>query len=140
MSPELTRVCDFYSEFNQSGLWQLYELYTEQCFFQDPVHAVKGLDSLTAYFERMSASLNYCRFEFLSCLQQDDRAFLSWTMRFSHPRLSGGAELALDGTTELRFVEGKVEYHRDYYDLGAMLYEQLPLLGRLITFIKSRVA
>ncbi len=140
MSPELAKLCDFYSEFNQAALWRLSELYTEDCFFKDPVHEVKGLDSLKPYFDRMSASLTSCKFEFHSTIQQEESAFLSWTMHFSHPRLAGGSLQALDGSTELRFAGGKVSYHRDYYDLGAMLYEQLPLLGRLIQFIKSRIA
>lgn len=140
MSRELDRVCDFYADFNQAGLWQLSELYAEGCLFRDPVHAVKGLESLIQYFDRMAASLNFCRFEFHSRIEQEDRAFLSWTMHFSHPRLANGTPLALDGVSELRFANGKVQFHRDYYDLGAMLYEHLPLLGKLIKFIKSKIA
>jgi hypothetical protein len=34
---------------------------------------------------------------------------------------------------------GKVRYHRDYFDLGAMLYEHLPLLGSLVKTIKRRL-
>jgi len=140
MSRELTKVCDFYAEFNQAGLWQLSELYAEDCVFRDPVHEVKGLDGLIQYFDRMAASLNFCRFEFHSQIEQENRAILIWTMYFSHSRLNKGATLALDGVSELRFANGKIQFHRDYYDLGAMLYEQLPLLGKLIKFIKSKIA
>ena len=34
---------------------------------------------------------------------------------------------------------GKVCQHRDYFDLGAMLYEQLPLLGPVVRTIKMRL-
>jgi hypothetical protein len=29
--------------------------------------------------------------------------------------------------------------HRDYFDLGAMLYEQLPLLGAVVRTLKGRL-
>ena len=140
MSHQLEKACNFYTDFNQAGLSQLPDIYTQDCLFRDPVQEVVGLDNLTRYFERMSASLNYCRFEFHSRIEQQDSAFLSWTMHFSHPRLKKGAELLLDGVTELHFADGKIQSHYDYYDLGAMLYEHLPVLGRLIKLVKSKVA
>jgi hypothetical protein len=33
----------------------------------------------------------------------------------------------------------KICYHRDYYDLGALLYERIPILGSLIRSIKARL-
>jgi hypothetical protein len=39
----------------------------------------------------------------------------------------------------LRTRNGKIYYHRDYFDMGAMLYEHLPLLGRIIQRLKHRL-
>ncbi len=33
----------------------------------------------------------------------------------------------------------KVYRHRDYFDAGAMLYEHLPVLGRVVSWLKRRV-
>ena len=66
--------------------------------------------------------------------------WLGWTMTFSHPRLRGGAPVTVEGATRLAFdEEGKVCLHRDYFDLGAMLYEQLPLLGAVVRTLKGRL-
>jgi hypothetical protein len=46
----------------------------------------------------------------------------------------------VQGSSHLKGVGDKVVYHRDYLDLGAMLYEQLPLLGRVIRSLKNRAA
>jgi hypothetical protein len=70
MSHQLEKVCAFYADFSYAGLSQLPEIYTQDCIFRDPVQEVIGLDNLTRYFERMSASLNYCRFVFHSRIQQ----------------------------------------------------------------------
>jgi hypothetical protein len=69
-----------------------------------------------------------------------EEGYVQWQMNFSHPRLKGGKTIVVDGASYLRFNEaGKVSYHRDYFDLGAMLYEQLPLLGRIIVAVKRRL-
>jgi hypothetical protein len=34
--------------------------------------------------------------------------------------------------------DNKVIYHRDYLDLGSMLYEQLPFIGKLISWLKVK--
>ncbi len=59
-------------------------------------------------------------------------------MLLKHPRLNGGALVTVPGSTHLRFRD-KVVYHRDYFDAGAMLYEQLPLIGMVIRIIKGRI-
>jgi hypothetical protein len=45
----------------------------------------------------------------------------------------------LEGISHLRFGE-KIDYHRDYFDLGQMVYEQIPLVGRIIKTIKKRLS
>ena len=59
-------------------------------------------------------------------------------MQLNHPRLNAGAAVTVPGSTLIRFRD-KVFYHRDYFDAGAMVYEQLPLIGMLIRAIKGRV-
>ena len=61
-------------------------------------------------------------------------------MTFSHPRLAAGQPVRVEGAPRLEFDDAdKVCLHRDYFDLGAMLYEQLPLLGALVRTIKGRL-
>jgi len=33
----------------------------------------------------------------------------------------------------------KVYRHRDYFDAGAMLYEHLPVVGRVVSWLKRRI-
>ena len=63
---------------------------------------------------------------------------VTWTMSLKHPRLNGGDPVIVPGSSLIRFRE-KVFYHRDYFDGGAMLYEQLPFIGMVIRAIKARV-
>ena len=53
---------------------------------------------------------------------------------------SDDGSVRVEGATRLQFdAWGKVCLHRDYFDLGAMLYEQLPLLGPVVRVIKGRL-
>ncbi|MGB0230941.1 MAG: nuclear transport factor 2 family protein, partial [Pseudohongiellaceae bacterium] len=80
-----------------------------------------------------------CAFRFHSTIVNDTDVFMTWTMFLNHPKLSGGETVRVEGASYLRTRNGKVYYHRDYFDLGAMLYENVPLLGRVIRKLKSRL-
>jgi hypothetical protein len=99
---------------------------------------VTGLPALTDYFAELYRHLESCSFTFDDQVVQGQSAMLTWTMSLRHPRLNGGQLVTVPGSTHIRFHE-KVTYHRDYFDGGAMLYENLPLIGLVIRMIKERV-
>ena len=65
-------------------------------------------------------------------------AYVKWVMHFRHPRL-GNRLISVRGVSHLKYGE-KIEYHEDFYDMGAMLYEQLPVLGNVTRWLKLRLA
>ena len=76
------------------------------------------------------------RFVVTSSVAQDDAAFLSWDFLFRMRRFSS-AEQCIRGATHLRFAaDGRVSFHRDYWDAAEELYEKLPLLGSLMRGLK----
>ncbi|MCF5842510.1 nuclear transport factor 2 family protein [Aeromonas veronii] len=140
MNEPLARFIGLYQQLNKQQLHRLPEVYAEQVVFTDPAHRIEGLAALGDYFAALYQRLAYCRFVITSQQQQGQQAWLGWTMTFSHPRLRGGEPVTVEGATRLEFDEvGKVCQHRDYFDLGAMLYEQLPLLGPVVRAIKGRL-
>ncbi|MCX9132127.1 nuclear transport factor 2 family protein [Aeromonas veronii] len=140
MNEPLARFIGLYQQLDKQQLHRLPEVYAEQVVFTDPAHRIEGLAALGDYFAALYQRLAYCRFVITSQQQQGQQAWLGWTMTFSHPRLRGGEPVTVEGATRLEFDEaGKVSQHRDYFDLGAMLYEQLPLLGPVVRTIKMRL-
>jgi hypothetical protein len=139
MSPVLDRFCDFYRSFDQRPLSELATIYHADIEFQDPVHKVSGLADLQAYFERSMQQVTRCRFDIEQLSEIDGEAYVRWNMQLVHPQLNGGKPVTVPGVSHLRFAE-LIHHHRDYFDLGVMLYEQLPLLGRVIRAIKRRLA
>lgn len=136
--PVVERFKHTYGRLNAQSLELLNDLYGEDVLFQDPFHRIAGLPALRRYFGELYAQVESCSFEFEEEMVQGNRAVLMWTMSLTHPRLNGGAPVTVPGCTLIRFRD-RVFYHRDYFDAGAMLYEQLPLIGMLVRVIKSRM-
>lgn len=129
-----------YQQLNGTNLHLLKEIYTTDVHFIDPAHELHGLDSLTAYFKSLYENVSHVAFEFGEICRQQNSAFVSWQMQLQHPRLNGNRTIVVPGVSLIHFTqENKVCFHRDFFDLGAMLYEQLPLLGRIVAAIKRRL-
>lgn len=115
----------------------LEDVYSSQVTFIDPFGAVEGLDSLRAYFDKVYTNVTACRFSFGDVLISDNNACVEWIMHLSHPRLRGGREVTVQGISRLEISEGRVHFHRDYFDAGELLYENLPVLGSAIRWVRS---
>lgn len=140
-SPEalLLRFSQLYASLDNTALSALPEIYHRDIRFIDPVGEHQGLSSLQDYFRQLLTNLDYCRFTLTTPQQDEQQAVVCWQMIYAHPRLLRGQELTLEGISQLRFADRRIIYQRDYYDLGAMLYEHLPLVGQVVRSIKRRL-
>lgn len=129
-----------YQALSTDNLHLLNDIYHQGITFIDPMHKIHGLSALTEYFEGLYENVTACHFSIQRVVHQNDAAAIYWTMRYQHPKLNQGQEIAIQGSSHIQGEGDKVIYHRDYLDLGAMLYEHLPLVGRLIKWIKARAA
>ena len=136
--PRLQAIHRFYEQLQAADLSGLGALYTEQAFFKDPFNEVSGLVAIRAIFTHMFEALDAPRFEIRDAFSQGDQAFLSWDFHF---RLKGrSSPQTIHGSSHLRWAsDGRVSYHRDYWDAAEELYEKLPLLGALLRWIKKRL-
>jgi len=137
-TPVVERFKDYFRVLHESDLSDLRNIYSDGIVFKDPVHEIRGLSELEGYFTSMCADLSECRFEYLDELVSDSSAYIKWTMHFKHPRL-GNRLISVRGVSHLQ-ISGKIDYHEDFYDMGAMLYEQLPLLGTVTRWLRLRLA
>jgi ketosteroid isomerase-like protein len=140
MSDFLRDFAERFAALNRDNLDRLGELYSDDVLFRDPLHEVRGLSEMHRYFAELYTNVEALRFEFHGFDQvAEGEGYLRWTMRYRHPRLRGGAEIAVEGCSHLLWRE-RIYRHRDYFDAGALLYEHLPLLGGVIAWLKRRLA
>lgn len=135
---QIKRFKDFYRNLHQADLSRITEIYDDAVVFRDPVHTVKGAADVHAYMTDLCENLNVCRFEYLDQVVEEGAAFIKWDMHFSHKRL-GDEVISVRGISHIQFRD-KIFYHEDTYDMGAMLYDNLPLLGSVTKWLKGRLA
>lgn len=140
MATDIDTIKALYEDFSSVDLKSLSALYAQDAKFSDPIHALQGVSAINQYFEASRCGLKHCHFEFTLCLQESNHISLEWVMHFSHQRLKNGNTISIPGCSMITLNKnGLISSHRDYYDLGAMLYEHVGLLGTVVRFIKAKV-
>lgn len=130
---------EIYQSLGVDNLALLDEIYHPQVTFIDPAHEISGLVNLRRYFKQLYTNLEACEFVIDNVFYQNNQAAIYWTMRYRHPKLNGGKTVIVEGHSTIQGAGKVVTFHRDYLDLGSMLYEQIPLLGRIIRMLKARM-
>lgn len=139
MKMPIAKLKHYYESFGQVSLDYLDEIYAKDVVFIDPLHQINGIEALKRYFSETCENLSYCRFIFIEEIASEQSVCLKWRMEYSHSAIKNNARLELVGTSILQFSEGLITSHEDFYDMGSMVYEHIPLLGGAIRMIKSRM-
>ena len=133
------RLTQFYADINTESVEQLGSIYHAKVQFVDPVRTHTGLTALQDYFVNLLTNVTHCRFDITSIDTIDNRLFIVWKMHYGHPQIANGKSVTLQGTSFLKQEADKVVFQQDYYDMGAMLYEHIPVLGFVVKKLKSRL-
>lgn len=129
-----------YQNLNSGNLNMLTQIYHQDVQFVDPLHQIHGLDDLTHYFEHMYENLISSEFALVNQIEQKQQAAIYWQMHLRHKKINSGNTITVEGHSLLRRQDNKVIYHRDYFDIGSMIYEHLPVLGGIIKLIKRKAS
>lgn len=115
----------------------LNEIYSDNVIFIDPIHRINGIENLKSYFKKLNDNLIDGSFLFIDESIRDNTAYLQWEMNLylKRPRKNVKAS----GISVLS-VEQKIIKHRDYFDAGELFYENIPFLGKIIHFLKKKIA
>lgn len=134
----LQRLVEFFGSLRAADVPQLRTLYREDAFFKDPFNEVHSVDEIESIFARMFNDVDHPRFVITGTVLQDKEAFLTWNFHF-HLKRWRSDEQCIRGCSQVRFDDdGRVAYHRDYWDAAEELYEKLPLVGALMRWLKRR--
>ena len=133
---QLARVVGFFETLSLESTRRLGTIYSKDAFFKDPFNEVTGIAAITGLFAHMFAQVDAPRFVVTTKIARGSDAFITWDFLFRMKRFST-EEQCIRGATHLKFgPDGRVDFHRDYWDAAEELYEKLPLLGGLMRFLK----
>lgn len=130
--------------FNELGVDNLAVLdtfYDAKAEFQDPAVKIKGIENLKKYYAAVYKNVKSIQFDFTEIIKNDLNYYATWTMHLSATGLNSGKKFTVEGISVIHFNEKNlVTHHRDYLDLGDMVYERLPILGTLVSLVKKKLA
>ena len=133
------RVIAFYESLTPETLPSLDTFYADDARFIDPFNDVTGLAAIRRVFDHMFSTLESVTFEVTGSATEGDQSFLIWD--FHLRRRAGGAAMTIHGTSHLRFAtDGRIAWHRDYWDPAREIYEGLPALGAVLRWIRGRLS
>ena len=138
-SEPLHHLVHFWQTLTPEKVAALGEMYTEDAYFRDPFNEVTGLKAIQHIFGDMYVRLDEPVFTIIETIEQDHGAMLIWDFDFRIKPLKPELTRRIHGAAHIRFAaDVRVHSHPDYWDAAGELYEQLPLVGGLMRFLKKR--
>lgn len=128
-----------FEELNIETMDLLDDFYHDDVHFVDPVVDVHGLEDLRKHYEHQYEKALDIGFKFVDEHITGDTHTVEWTMTLRTKRLNKGQEFTVPGVSVITFKDDKVIYHRDYFDLGDMLYERIVIMRFFVKKIKKRL-
>ncbi|AXR07174.1 nuclear transport factor 2 family protein [Salinimonas sediminis] len=134
--------CTQYRDLTKISSEDLTKIYTTDVEFIDPIDHHHGLSQVQLYFAKLKKHATSCKFDIHNIMpcepnQENISYVLSWTMALTLKK--SHKVITLEGITKLKQNEGGFYYHRDYYDMGEMVYEHVPVLRWFIIQIKRKL-
>ena len=131
------RYGDAYEALAPDTIDALCALVAPDVRFRDPFSDFAGRERLAAVFRHMFEGLSEPSFTVTDIAVGDHAAYLRWDFTFSYR----GRGFRIEGMSEVRFGEdGLVSEHLDHWDSGSQVYLHVPVLGRVIAFIRRKLA
>lgn len=131
----------YFEALTPATLRHLDTVYTPDAYFKDPFNEVRGIEEIQRIFEGMYEAMHEPRFRIEETLLEGDRAVLVWDFTFRIKRFKPDTEQRIRGLSLVRFgPDGRVAFHRDYWDAAGELYAKLPLVGPLMRYLARRMA
>lgn len=138
---QVDALIDFYHALSPESIARFPAFYSADAYFKDPFNEVHGVAAIQRIFSHMFAQVAEPRFVVSEKVVDADGALLIWAFHFRRRGWGKGGPQVIRGVSHLRFAaDGKVNYHRDYWDAAEELYMKLPFIGWLMRGLRRLLA
>ena len=135
------RAKTFFESISPADVPRLGGIYAEDAYFRDPFNEVTGLSGIARIFGAMFEHLDDVRFTILETVADPGGAMLTGNMTYRVRKWRPHETQTIHGATHLRFApDGRIAYHRDYWDAANELYAKLPLIGPVMRWLRRKLA
>lgn len=136
----IERFTQLFNRMSSDHIGDLGDVYHNDIRFTDPFTTVTGLPALKRYFESAYGNVISCQFEFSQPIENRSEVCLPWVMTLQHRRLKNGKAITVHGISHLLVRKNQIISHRDYFDAGELLYENLPVLGNAVRWLRKHAS
>ena len=137
---KLDALIQFYNDFSPTSVARFPEFYSADAWFKDPFNEVRGISAIQHIFTHMFGQVAEPRFVITEQVIDANGAMLVWEFFFRMKLWREGETQVIRGISHLKLdAEGKVFYHRDYWDAAEELYEKLPLIGSVFRLFHKAI-
>lgn len=117
-----------------------HKAYSADAYLDDTLAIHHGAAEIEAYFLKTSKTMTTYKVTIDDTARSGENYYIRWTMIFAAPALSGGKPVDSVGISQIRFDrEGKVAFHRDFWDSGQNFYSHVPVVGGAVEFVHKRL-
>jgi limonene-1,2-epoxide hydrolase len=136
----IDRFLDLFADFSRASVEAAaLAAYTKDAYFNDGFAEIEGNEAIAAYFARTADSTAEIEVELEDRVVSEGEVYLRWIMRFTTSG-SRSRTIIAPGISHLRFdAQGRIAYHRDYWDASGALAEFVPLVGSILRSVRSRI-
>lgn len=133
------RFKEFYVVFSEEKIRKsVKDVYGQNAYFRDGFKEVLGVEAIERYFISSTEGFEECTFEIQDVVSKGGNYYFRWIMNLVLKRDKKDRIQAV-GMSHVRFdKDGKITFHQDYWDTG-IIYEKVPVLGSIITWIRNRI-
>lgn len=140
MSDRKNKIKVSFNEFNLQNMQTLDLFYAQDVQFCDPLKKIDGLSRLKEYYQELYRNVESIHFEFHRFIEEESSVACEWTMSVCVKKLNSSKPYEVKGSSFFNFnKDDLVIYHRDFFDVGEMIYEKIPLFGQITQLIKSKL-
>ena len=140
-TPDLDRLIAFYHDLTPESIARFPEFYSADAYFKDPFNEVRGVEAIQRIFRHMFQQVETPRFVVTERVADAQGVMLVWEFCYRVRLWGRGETQVMRGVSHLKFAaDGKVSYHRDYWDAAEELYMKLPAIGSLMRGLRRWIA
>ena len=137
----LDALIKFYHDLSPESVTRFAEFYSADAYFKDPFNEVRGVPAIQRIFTHMFRQVAEPHFIVTEQVADAHGAVLVWELTYRVQLWGRGQAQIMRGVSHLKFdADGKVNFHRDYWDTAEELYMKVPLIGSLMRSLRRVLA
>ena len=130
----------FFEILTKDNMYLVDDFYAEDVHFQDPVVEFHNREDMKHYYQSSYDAVQAISFEIPQVVEDGDHQVILWKMNMTAKKLNKGEPIIVDGISYIRYnKEGLAVYHRDYFDMGAMMYRNVPVVRWFVDKVDKKM-